>query len=176
MRPKKFEFQVRHPRLWGSIVATVLGILAVWLIWQTFFVQSTNPRSHSPAPPSVAPQKLRPSSYQHTRRLFGPWQLAAPGSTGASHLVMLHANGGVDVSQKTVRVTDRWQRASANEIVAVVAGPRHVRIRTSDSNIFSLSYRQAFILAQRPDAVYAYLHNGPRKAQLVSTTVEALTR
>lgn len=176
MKLGKFEFKVRHPRVWLGLTVAIVVVGGGWLVWQIYFVQSVDPRPHTPAGPSVAQQKLRPSSYQHTRDLFGPWELAAPGSTGAPHLVMLHANNGVDVSSRTVQVTDDWQKASAIEIVTVVPGQSTVRLRTSDSNIFTVQYEQAFILAQRPDVIYAFRRNGRRKAQLVSTTVAALKR
>jgi hypothetical protein len=176
MQIRNREIQVRHKRLWIGLASVAACLFVVYLVWQTFFVQSTNPPSHSPAPPSVAPQPIRPSSFQHTRRLFGPWTLAAPGSTGAPRLVMLKANGGTDVSSMVIIVRTGWKAASAPEILTVVADKKKVRIRTSDSNIFALGYKQAFILASRPDAVYGFLRNAPGKAKLVMTTVNALSK
>jgi hypothetical protein len=179
MKLGKFEFKKpRYPRFWLGLIATVVLVPLLWGVYTTIFVQSTNPPARPPAQPSLKPQPLTPSSYTRTRRLFGPWQLTAVGSTGAPHLVMLLDNGGVDISSKVVRVDKTWQEASASEIVSVEPGKHTVKVGFgyNEVSVATLKYGQAFILAQRPDAVYSYLADGPGRAKLVGTTVSALSK
>lgn len=172
---KSERFKVRYPRIWSGLAilaGVVLVIVAVWY----FLNQSTNPRSQPAPQPPVAKQVLKPSSFQHTRQLFGPWELAPAGSTGAPRLVMLLASGGTDVSSKVIRVGKGWKSAAALEIEAVVVRPHKVIIRALESKTYNLKYRQTFILAPRPETVYSFLRNGPGKALLISTTVSALQK
>ena len=175
MKLGKHEFRMRHRRVWLVLLGVPLVVLVLWGIYVAIFGQRTNPPEHA-VRPSVAPQHLHPSSFQATRRLFGPWHAAPPGSTGAPRLVMLLGNGGTDVSSKVVRVSGNWHEASAFEITAVVSAHGRVRIGTTDNNAFNLHYGQAFILQERPDAVYGFVRDKAGKAKLVSTTVSALTK
>jgi hypothetical protein len=166
--------KVRYKRAWAALLGVLVCIFVAWTLLGIFTGQD-NPRTYPTQPPSVARQPLHPSSYQATRRLFGPWTLVAPGKTGAPHLVMLRANGGVDVAHTVVQVRHSWQVASADELTTIVSGNRTVRIRTTDSNIYNLKFNQAFIFASRPETVYGFVRKAG-KAHLVSITVLALKK
>ncbi|HEX7633079.1 MAG TPA: hypothetical protein VF401_01990 [Candidatus Saccharimonadales bacterium] len=174
MNPGELLSKVRYKRAWAALLGLLVCVFVIWTLIGVF-TGPKNPTTHSAPPPSVAKQPLIPSSYQETRRLFGPWVLAAPGKTGAPHVVMLHANGGVDVAHAVVRVRRSWHVASAMELATVVSGNRTVRIRTTDGNIYNLKFNQAFIFASRPDTVYGFVRKAG-KARLVSTTVSALKK
>lgn len=176
MKPRAFEPKIRHPRVWLSLGGAVIFGLVLFVAWQAYFVQAYNEPTHSPPAPSVAKQPLKRSSFQQTRHQFGPWELAAPNSTGAPRLVMLLATGSVDVSSKVIHHHQGWKRATAIDIIPAVAGLKTVLIQALNGNTFKLAYGQAFILATRPDVVYCFVHHGLGKATLVSTTVTALQK
>lgn len=175
MNSEKTGFNLRYRRFWFGLGVVAIVVLAVSAVWY-FFNQTTNPHSKPAPQPPVAKQQLKPSSFQRTRNLFGPWELAPANSTGAPRLVMLLASGGTDVSSKVVHVGKKWERAVALEIEAVVVRPHKVIIRALESKIYDLKFRQAFILEPRPETIYSFLPNGPGKALLVSTKVSAQKR
>jgi hypothetical protein len=169
--------EVQHRRIAFVLTAFAVGVLLAILVGiaiQGFFPQGNNIKKTTTTPPSLATQTLTPTPRETTRKLFGPWHLNVKAGTGAPYLVMLDSGGAVEVSSKAVPIGSNWRVMSPVEIVAEQATANSVKISTGDFNTYTLSYNQAFVFSNQPDAVYGFRNVGPGKAELFGTTVEAL--
>ena len=154
----------------GVLVAVTIAYSALWG-WPTASPTTTK----RPGAP-LASASIAPNNVDYVRGLFGPWELAAPGKTGAPALVLLRHNGGCDVSSWSVKVDNSWHEADPTLISAVTPSESQVTLVTSDHRTFTLAYGQAFVLEAQPTSVYAFQRSGDGGYLIVETTLDRALR
>ena len=163
----------RTMRGWATLSVAVLVIIgvvsvAIWAIWGWSSI-AAKPTKRGAVP--TASVTLTPGNLDNTRNLFGPWELALSNTTGAPALVLLRQSGSVEVSSWTVSVDDTWSKSDPALIAAVSAGEQQVTF-TSEHNVFTVDYGQAFVFAAQPDRVYAFMRSDSDSYIIVTTTVD----
>ena len=138
---------------WVWIVGLGTALVASTVIYATSQPPASVPAEG--AKPPVVQQPLVPTTYQQVRTWFGPWELAAPASTGAPRLVMLQGNA-VEVSSWIVTVDDSWKQETFTDVQAATGSKDTVRIRLNTGDEYEISYNQPFIIDDKPEVVYAY--------------------
>jgi hypothetical protein len=142
------EFVRKHQVAIGLATALVAAVV----IYATTQTSTSVPTEGQQ--PLVTEQTLSPTTYQQVRTWFGPWELAAPDSSGAPRLVMLR-NKGVEVSSWIVPVDGSWKQETFTDIQAAT-GSETIRLRLKTGDEYVISYNQPFIIDGRPETVYAY--------------------
>ncbi len=156
--------------LWG-IGGPLVLLLAVGIIY--FLWSPTVPAPKEAQQPPIVEQELHPTDLQQMQGWFGPWEMAAPNSTGSPALVLLRENGSVEVSSWTVPVDEQWHESKPFEVQAQTADEQQVKMRTNSGQIYTLSYDQPFVFASRPGQVYVYTKTGMEYELRTITTEQA---
>ncbi len=161
----------------GIALAVLFLLIVAAIVYDVIWGwPGTTPTSIPRPPVAATPETIAPNNVDRTRTLFGPWELAAPGSTGAPALVMLRHDGGLDVSSWSVPVDDSWRQTDPSLISALTPGDQQVTLSTSDHHTFVLAYGQPFVFESQPGYVFAINRNSDNSYTIVTTTTDQAHR
>lgn len=144
-------------RLAKALGAVLLAILVLVPVYQWFTPDKISGFEQRPPAP-IASQAIPLTDLQEVRGWFGPWQMETSASISSDAIVMLAGNGQLDVSSYTATPNESigWRQDSLSDVDVLYDGTT-VQLRLVSDRRFTIAPGQPFILANRPNKVYAVI-------------------